>query len=84
MERLADEPRPTSEPDLPSDGADEIGEAMIRNLPRRIGPDSEPLEPTQTKENRMATDPNVPPPEPLPPLSTPPEPGEVQPTPLPT
>lgn len=32
----------------------------------------------------MATDPNVPPPEPLQPLSTPPEPGEVQPTPLPT
>ncbi|MDQ3058483.1 MAG: hypothetical protein M3R45_03010 [Pseudomonadota bacterium] len=32
----------------------------------------------------MATDPNVPPPEPVPPLSTPPEPGEVQTTPMPT
>ncbi len=31
----------------------------------------------------MATNPNVPPPEPLPPLSTPPEPGEVQPAPTP-
>jgi hypothetical protein len=32
----------------------------------------------------MPTNPNVPPPEPLPPLSTPPEPGEVQTTPMPT
>jgi hypothetical protein len=31
----------------------------------------------------MATDPNTPPPEPVPPLSTPPEPGEVQTTPMP-
>ena len=31
----------------------------------------------------MATDPTVPPPQPLPPLSTPPEPSEVQPTPMP-
>lgn len=31
----------------------------------------------------MATDPNVPPPEPVEPLSTPPEPGEVQTTPMP-
>lgn len=31
----------------------------------------------------MATNPNVPPPEPLIPLSTPPEPGEVQTTPMP-
>ena len=31
----------------------------------------------------MATSPDVPPPEPVPPLSTPPDPGEVQPTPLP-
>lgn len=31
----------------------------------------------------MATDPNVPPPEPVPPLPTPPEPGEVQTTPMP-
>lgn len=32
---------------------------------------------------RMATNPNVPPPEPLAPLNTPPNPGEVQPTPEP-
>jgi len=31
----------------------------------------------------MATNPNVPPPEPVTPLSTPPEPGEVQTTPMP-
>lgn len=31
----------------------------------------------------MATDPNVPPPEPVVPLSPPPEPGEVQTTPMP-
>ena len=31
----------------------------------------------------MATNPNVPPPEPVVPLSTPPEPGEVQTTPMP-
>lgn len=31
----------------------------------------------------MATDPNVPPPEPVVPISTPPEPGEVQTTPMP-
>lgn len=31
----------------------------------------------------MATDPNTPPPEPVPPISTPPEPGEVQTTPMP-
>jgi hypothetical protein len=31
----------------------------------------------------MSTNPNVPPPEPVPPLSTPPEPGEVQTTPMP-
>lgn len=31
----------------------------------------------------MVTNPNVPPPQPLPPFSTPPEPGEVQPTPMP-
>jgi len=31
----------------------------------------------------VATSPNTPPPEPLPPLDTPPEPGEVQTTPMP-
>ena len=31
----------------------------------------------------MSTSPNVPPPEPVQPLSTPPEPGEVQTTPMP-
>jgi hypothetical protein len=31
----------------------------------------------------MSINPNVPPPEPVPPLSTPPEPGEVQTTPMP-
>lgn len=31
----------------------------------------------------MATDPNVPPPEPVPPIAPPPNPGQVQPTPEP-
>lgn len=31
----------------------------------------------------MATDPNVPPPEPVQPMATPPNPGQVQPTPQP-
>ena len=31
----------------------------------------------------MATDPNVPPPEPVQPIATPPNPGQVQPTPQP-
>ena len=31
----------------------------------------------------MATNPNLPPPEPVTPLQTPPEPGEVQTTPMP-
>lgn len=33
-----EEPEPTSEADLPSDGRDEKGEAMIRDLPRRVEP----------------------------------------------
>ena len=36
-----EEPVMTLEADLPSDGRDEVGEAMIRNLPRRP-PKSEP------------------------------------------
>jgi hypothetical protein len=32
-----DEPEPTLEDDLPSDGRDEKGEAMIRDLPRKAG-----------------------------------------------
>jgi hypothetical protein len=32
-----EEPEPTLEEDLPSDGKDEKGEAMIRSLPRRTG-----------------------------------------------
>jgi hypothetical protein len=59
---------------LPSDGRDKKGEAMIRDLPRKAG---------KKGEVAMATNPNVPPPEPVPPLNTPPEPGEVQTTPMP-
>lgn len=33
-----EEPEPTLEADLPSDGRDEKGEAMIRDLPRRVEP----------------------------------------------
>lgn len=33
-----EEPEPTSEADLPSDGRDEKGEAMIRDLPKRAEP----------------------------------------------
>ena len=36
-----------------------------------------------SERTAMATDPNVPPPEPVVPLSTPPNPGEVQTTPMP-
>ena len=32
---LSEEPSFAVEPDLPSDGRDEVGEAMIRDLPRR-------------------------------------------------
>ncbi|WP_411878076.1 hypothetical protein [Polaromonas sp. YR568] len=32
-----EEPEPTIEDDLPSDGRDEKGEAMIRDLPRKTG-----------------------------------------------
>lgn len=32
-----EEPEPTSEADLPSDGRDEKGEAMIRDLPKQAG-----------------------------------------------
>jgi hypothetical protein len=32
-----EEPEPTLEDDLPSDGRDEKGEAMIRDLPRKAG-----------------------------------------------
>jgi hypothetical protein len=38
---------------------------------------------TLLKLTRAATDPNVPPPEPVAPLQSPPEPGEVQTTPMP-
>ena len=38
----ADEPQPGTEPDVPSDGADEIGEAMIRQLPRTVDADRNP------------------------------------------
>ena len=84
--RSPDDPEPTDEPDLPSDGADEIGEAMIRDLPRTSSAGDHITAPEQhnPKQILMATNPNVPPPEPVSPLSTPPEPGEIQPTPLPT
>ncbi len=48
--RQVSQPRdeqPTTEPDVPSDGADEIGEAMIRDLagtlgrPRQFTPDTD-------------------------------------------
>lgn len=40
---LDDEPEPTSEADVPSDGRDHQGEAMIRDLPQRTGrPESDP------------------------------------------
>lgn len=39
VRKPGDEPEPTTEPDVPSDGADEIGEAMIRDLPRTLFPD---------------------------------------------
>lgn len=38
-----DEPEPTLEDDLPSDGRDEKGEAMIRDLPKPVeSPQSAP------------------------------------------
>lgn len=74
-----EEPDLRLEPDLPSDGPDEEGETMIRNLPERPELSRAPSGP----DVGMATNPNVPPPEPVTPLSTPPEPGEVQTTPMP-
>lgn len=37
VSKPANEPEPISEADVPSDGPDEIGEAMIRDLPRTLG-----------------------------------------------
>lgn len=42
LSKPADEPEPSSEADVPSDGADEIGEAMIRDLPRTVGRSVQP------------------------------------------
>lgn len=42
-----DEPEPTLEDDLPSDGRDEKGEAMIRDLPERTGSPQGPKSPQQ-------------------------------------
>lgn len=83
----SEEPDMALEPDLPSDGRDSVGEAMIRDLPRRPElsepPSQSDLSSQAYRKQSMVTDPNVPPPEPVQPLSTPPEPGEVQPMPLP-
>ena len=82
-----EEPEMALEADLPSDGRDVIGEAMIRDLPQRteLSHFESPLDPfySPTLKARMATNPNVPPPQPVEPLTTPPEPGEVQTTPMP-
>jgi hypothetical protein len=40
-----DEPEPTLEDDLPSDGRDEKGEAMIRDLPDNVGTPQAPRSP---------------------------------------
>jgi hypothetical protein len=40
-----EEPEPTSEADLPSDGRDEKGEAMIRDLPKQAGSPQAPKPP---------------------------------------
>ena len=46
----AHEAEPTSEADVPSDGADEIGEAMIRDLPRTMGGSAQPAsDPSETR-----------------------------------
>ena len=85
-----EEPAFALEPDLPSDGRDEEGEAMIRALPQQAASPETPNKPVRPDpadprpgRETMATNPNVPPPEPVEPLSTPPEPGEVQTTPMP-
>lgn len=41
-----EEPGPTLEPDLPSDGRDEKGEAMIRDLPQRPELSEPPSQPS--------------------------------------
>lgn len=43
-----DEPQFALEPDFPSDGRDEIGEAMIRELPQRPELSEPPSQPSQT------------------------------------
>ena len=45
---VTDEPQFALEPDLPSDGRDEIGEAMIRELPQRPELSEPPSQPSQT------------------------------------
>ena len=44
-----EEPELALEPDVPSDGRDVLGEAMIRDLPRRVGLTefSSPIEPSK-------------------------------------
>lgn len=46
-----EEPEPTLEEDLPSDGRDEKGEAMIRDLPARTGRTGAPLNGQPSKES---------------------------------
>ncbi|MDB5966120.1 MAG: hypothetical protein JWQ72_2620 [Polaromonas sp.] len=44
-----EEPEPVMEEDLPSDGHDEVGEAMIRNLPQRPELSDPPPEPAERR-----------------------------------
>jgi hypothetical protein len=45
-----EEPEPTLEDDLPSDGRDEKGEAMIRDLPESAGSPQAPKPPSATAD----------------------------------
>jgi len=46
-----EEPELALEPDLPSDGRDEKGEAMIRDLPQRPELSEPPSQPDTSKQN---------------------------------
>jgi len=51
LKRGNDEPELALEPDLPTDGRDEVGEAMIRDLPQRPELSEPPSQPDPAKQD---------------------------------
>ena len=75
------EPEIAYEQDISSHGDDTLVEGMVNHLKPFVHTSAR-LAAEGIKTN-MATDPNLPPPEPIQPISSPPNPGQVQPTPRP-